>query len=116
MRKRFSGSVVCEPRHPSWLTSETDKLLGEFEVARVAADPAPLPRGTEPGGWNGLIYYRLHGSPNMYYSKYSLDYLDALRNNLTSLGPSVTTWCIFDNTARGAATVNALALLERLQI
>ena len=65
-----------------------------------------------PGGWTGLAYYRLHGSPEMYYSSYSSDYLAALAvclNGHTHCGP---VWCIFDNTARGHATDNALELLR----
>ena len=51
-------------------------------MARVAADPARVPEAAEPGGWRGLIYYRLHGSPKMYYSAYSEEYLDALAARL----------------------------------
>ena len=35
----------------------------DLRVARVAADPAKVPAAAEPGGWRGLAYYRLHGSP-----------------------------------------------------
>lgn len=115
LRQRVTGPVVCEPRHASWFTSETENAFKEFQVARVAADPPPLPQGAEPGGWDGLVYYRLHGSPRKYYSEYPTAYLDALVPKLAQAARSVPTWCIFDNTAAGAATVNALAVLERLQ-
>jgi uncharacterized protein YecE (DUF72 family) len=70
LRARFEGSVVCEPRHPSWFTDEAHALLTGERIARVAADPAPVPAAAEPGGWSGLIYFRLHGSPKRYYSAY----------------------------------------------
>jgi len=110
LRRRFAGDVVCEPRHPTWFTPKVDQALAGFEIARVAADPSPIPGAAEPGGWNGLRYFRLHGSPRIYYSPYSEEYLNALAAVLASSGG----WCIFDNTAAGEATANALGLLERL--
>ena len=114
LRARFTGSVVCEPRHPSWFGSEAERVLTDFQVARVAADPAPVPEAAHPGGWQGLAYYRLHGSPRIYYSAYSDDALKTLAQNLRRSSQSVPAWCIFDNTALGAATGNALSTTERL--
>ena len=70
LRKRFEGGVAFEPRHASWFGGAADRLLNGFEVARVAADPARAEGAGEPGGWSGLAYFRLHGSPKMYYSTY----------------------------------------------
>ncbi|MEP7189080.1 MAG: DUF72 domain-containing protein, partial [Roseiflexaceae bacterium] len=64
------------------------------------------------GGWRDMAYYRLHGSPEMYTSAYSEPYLDALAQQIGSATP---VWCIFDNTALGAATMNALELIARLE-
>ncbi|HYE27200.1 MAG TPA: hypothetical protein VEA61_03055, partial [Allosphingosinicella sp.] len=33
--------------------------LAALRIARVAADPAPVPAGADPGGWRGLAYFRL---------------------------------------------------------
>ncbi len=115
LRESFPGNVVCEPRHPSWFTSEADRFLTESQVARVAADPSLVSGADQPGGWNGLVYYRLHGSPRMYYSEYSVEQLNALAASIESATQSVSVWCIFNNTAAGAATINALTLLHRLQ-
>ncbi len=91
-----------------------ERFLAWVQVARVAADPAPAPRGAVPGGWDGLVYYRLHGSPRMYYSDYPDAYLDELARTLAAAARSAPVWCIFDNTALGAATANALKVVERL--
>ena len=116
LRERHAGAIAAEPRHASWFESEVDRLLGELEIARVAADPARVPAAAEPGGWRGLVYYRLHGSPKTYYSAYDGAYLTTLADRLAALARvQVPTWCIFDNTALGAATANALELLEKLQ-
>jgi uncharacterized protein YecE (DUF72 family) len=110
LRRRFDGDVVCEPRHLTWFTREVEKTLAGFEVSRVAADPTSIPGADEPGGWSDLRYFRLHGSPRMYYSRYPGEFLDALASTLASAGG----WCIFDNTAGGEAVANALELQERL--
>lgn len=114
LRQRFGGEVACEPRHATWFRPGVGPLLADFQVARVAADPAVVPAAAEPGGWDGLGYYRLHGSPQMYYSAYSAPYLDALRQKLDRAALAGSCWCIFDNTALGAATANALDLCKRL--
>jgi len=115
VRERFAGAVVCEPRHASWFTPAANRLLEDARVARVAADPAVVPAASEPGGRGGLVYYRLHGSPQMYYSTYSDAYLDDLTDQLCAAPATAPVWCIFDNTARGAATANALDVLRRVR-
>ncbi len=109
VRKRFDGDVVCEPRHATWFTDDVDALLAGLRVARVAADPAVVPRAGEPGGWLGVVYRRLHGSPRIYYSDYPAAFLERMAGLLRS-----GDWCIFDNTAVGEATGDALDLLRRM--
>jgi uncharacterized protein YecE (DUF72 family) len=117
LRNRFSGFVVCEPRHASWFVPQADDLLSAFQVARVAADPAPVPQASAPGGWNGLRYFRLHGSPTIYRSAYSATYLQALAEIIQkNAEQSAPVWCIFDNTAESAATENALELMKVLRL
>ena len=117
LRDRFSGQVVCEPRHPSWFSPEAESVMKRMQVARVAADPAVVAGASEPGGWSDQVYYRLHGSPTIYRSSYSAEFLKNLSASLhakVALGISV--WCIFDNTAEGAATGNALELAALLRM
>jgi uncharacterized protein YecE (DUF72 family) len=109
LRARHHGAVVWEPRHATWFTPRADSLLAEYRVARVAADPAVVPAAAEPGGWGGLQYFRLHGAPRVYYSDYAAGDIARYAQRLTA-----QSWCIFDNTALGAATANALALAQAL--
>ena len=108
LRERYPGAIVCEPRHPTWFEGPAEKLLIRYEVARVAADPPPVPGAQDPGGWTGLTYYRLHGSPRKYWSSYSAATIEALAATL--LQCTGETWCVFDNTASGAALENAWQL------
>jgi uncharacterized protein YecE (DUF72 family) len=115
LHARHTRGIAVEPRHPSWFTSEADSVLQELQVARVAADPAIVPIAADPGGSGSMVYFRLHGSPRMYYSAYDDATLEKVASRLErhrAAGASV--WCIFDNTAHGAGLGNALTLLERL--
>ena len=113
LRDLHSGPTVFEPRHPTWFSAEADHLLQKFHIARVAADPAPVPEAASPAGWNQIVYYRLHGSPRMYYSDYSEAFLQSLAHIIALQRQTADLWCIFDNTAAGAALANA-RFLERL--
>lgn len=112
LRERYRGPVACEPRHASWFEPAVDDALQRFEVARVAADPPIVPAAAQPGGWDGFRYYRLHGKPHTYYSAYEADEVGEIAALLRAEPRAV--WCIFDNTASGAAFGNALALTELL--
>ena len=116
LRKRFDRGVALEPRHVSWFEDRADGLLEDFKVARVAADPPRAANDGEPGGWRGLAYFRLHGSPRMYYSSYEDEFLDELAARLGDLRRRrIPAWCIFDNTTLGAGTGNALSLKSRTE-
>ncbi len=116
LRGQVTGRIACEPRHRSWFAPPVDNLLDELQIARVAADPAPVPGAGEPGGWRGLSYYRLHGSPRIYYSQYSSEVLAGVAEQLvTEAANDVETWCIFDNTAAFAATGDALTVRDLVQ-
>ena len=109
---RTRAAIACEPRHGGWFTPEASELLERLRVARVAADPARVPAAAEPGGWPGLAYWRLHGSPAMYRSSYAdriAAYAAALKETAAD---GHEAWCIFDNTASSAAAGDALALMD----
>lgn len=112
-RSEFGGTIVCEPRHPTWFTASADRLLEAFRVARVAADPSVVPGAGAPGGWKDLQYFRLHGSPRMYWSRYGADDIRMLAVTLRTTA-AVEAWCIFDNTAMGTALENACELTDAL--
>ncbi|MGA8761897.1 MAG: DUF72 domain-containing protein [Candidatus Sulfotelmatobacter sp.] len=115
LRESYLGDVVWEPRHDSWFSDEAGELLVEFQIARVAADPACVPAAACPAGLTSLVYFRLHGSPRRYYSAYSDEFLTALADRLGQLATRARIWCIFDNTASGHAMRNALELTTKLK-
>ena len=111
LRQNYSGDVVCEPRNLTWFTNEVDTLLSQFRIGRVAADPAICHQAALPGGWTGIQYYRLHGSPRIYHSRYDEAFLKNIADAAKgAIAENAGFWCIFDNTASGAAAANALEL------
>jgi uncharacterized protein YecE (DUF72 family) len=111
LRRHFAGVVVLEPRNHGWFTPSVESVLIANRISRAAADPGIQASACEPGGWTGLAYYRLHGSPRLYFSSYSLPYITSLAQKLNAHSNAGTvTWCTFDNTALGEATLNALSL------
>lgn len=113
-KRKLDVPCVCEPRHPSWGSSEAEHLLTSLGVARVAADPAPWPQAAEPGGYDQLVYFRWHGRPRRYYSNYEEPDLASFGERLMrESNKGVPTWVIFDNTVLGHALDNALTI-ERL--
>jgi uncharacterized protein YecE (DUF72 family) len=116
VRKVYDGLVVCEPRHATWFSPAVVSLLDRYRISRVAADPPPVPAAIIPAGWPGLAYFRLHGSPRTYWSSYGENFMATLARTVRSLPTADETWCVFDNTASGAALENAWELRERLSV
>lgn len=116
LRACYSGPVAVEPRHSSWFVPEADRALALWQFARVLADPVLEDAAARPGGWTDLVYLRLHGSPKTYWSSYGNGVLSSLAARLSMERTRRTEcWCVFDNTAGGAATANALELQRKLR-
>jgi uncharacterized protein YecE (DUF72 family) len=131
VRNNTDTPIACEPRHASWFSELATQTLSQANVARVAADPNPV-RGANsageadvtnaavttllaPPGSGRMAYWRLHGTPVIYRSAYSPAFLEALNTQIDdylATGTTKAAWCVFDNTAEGAAAVNALHLLR----
>lgn len=108
LRRYWPGKVEIEPRHVSWSEGSALTLLRDFKIGFVLADP----QGEElrqAAVAMQASYIRLHGSPKIYYSSYTAE---DLQGYAALLGPE--TWCIFDNTASGAAQVNGIEMLDLL--
>lgn len=106
MRSSDSGPIVIEVRHKSWASEKAVALLEKYAIDRVLADPALV---WAPDGFRQPPrYVRLHGQPKIYYSRYTEEEIAAFSNLLAA-----DSWCVFDNTASGAAIQNALTMLER---
>ena len=106
MRRIFTGVLVIEPRHKSWAAQPAGAVLQRYAIDRVLADPAPVWPGSD--FHEAPKYVRLHGAPAIYHSSYSDAEIDAFAKCLAA-----DSWCVFDNTASGAAIENALTMRDR---
>jgi uncharacterized protein YecE (DUF72 family) len=114
MRARYSGPVACEPRHLSWYGGSASSVFVDYNVARVIADPARPAEACIPGGASALRYIRWHGSPRVYWSAYDDDRLRSLADFIARQPSGTTVWCVFDNTASGAALGDASRFRQML--
>ncbi|CAK7255037.1 DUF72 domain-containing protein [Shinella sp. WSC3-e] len=107
MRRVFTGTLVLEPRHKSWASPPARALLQHHAIDRVLADPAPVWPASD--FHEAPRYVRLHGVPEIYYSSYGDAEIRAFAKRLAA-----DSWCVFDNTASGAAIENALTLRDQM--
>jgi uncharacterized protein YecE (DUF72 family) len=115
LRSATSVAVVCEPRHATWFSEEATRTLVRSEIAYVIADPQPV-KQVVPATDAPVVYIRLHGSPVIYHSTYPEEYLERLSADIERrMHAGKPVWCIFDNTASGAAVPNALSLQLRFR-
>ena len=112
VRERFDCSIAFEARHASWFSEAATATLRECGIVRVIADPAAGQPGEHEPTSDTHVYVRLHGAPRIYYSAYPGDEIAGWRHRLDrDVAAGRTVWCIFDNTAEGAAVPNALELM-----
>jgi uncharacterized protein YecE (DUF72 family) len=114
VRTHYEGPIVCEPRHASWFSAAAASLLDQYRISRVAADPPPVSEAAVPAGWPDVVYFRLHGSPRTYWSRYDAGDIVRLSLSVRVMASAAQVWCVFDNTASGAAIENAWELHERV--
>ncbi|MEO8734503.1 MAG: DUF72 domain-containing protein [Flavobacteriales bacterium] len=115
LREVYSGHVVLEARNSSWASPDALNALKVNAIASVATDPPLLTTELQPGGHPDPVYFRLHGSPRIYWSSYSDEFLKALAVKVLEHSRNgQRVWVIFDNTAAGAGAQNALRLKKLL--
>ncbi len=116
LRERTGVPVALEARHRSWFGAQAIELAQAWRIDRVLAHPAPV-ADIDAADMPRPAYVRLHGAPRMYYSAYEDAFIDELAAQLRAApapAHAQAVWCVFDNTAHGAAIPNALAVMARL--
>ena len=59
---------------------------------------------------NKILYYRLHGTPQVYRSKYPVEILGKLADEIKTNGRITEAYIYFNNDIDGAAITNALQM------
>jgi uncharacterized protein YecE (DUF72 family) len=102
-----------EFRHKSWCDEAIYKILKQFEMAWVIADPPRYPKAEVVTA--SFIYIRMHGSTTLFSSKYAYEELRTLAQRIQGwLNKGFDVYVYFNNDFQGFAVQNAKELLELL--
>jgi uncharacterized protein YecE (DUF72 family) len=103
---------ILEFRHASWWTSSVFETLEKNNVTFCGMSHPMLPDGVIKT--SSTIYYRFHGVPQLYHSMYKPETLQKVGDKISALDAAQV--CVyFNNTASGAALVNAREMQQFYQ-
>lgn len=104
----FNYLNVIEFRHESWWRDEILNLLKDHQIVFSGVSfPGNLPEDVVVNH-PGILYYRLHGTPVLYKSEYSEEFVNQLAEEIKA--GQRQTFIFFNNTWGTAAVKNALYL------
>lgn len=117
LKENLKGiDIVWEPRHISWTQQKALQLLSRYQISKVMADPEPCQLSDKEQSQVDFIrYLRLHGSPQIYKSRYDERVLRRISEQVKTQVKKKSVWCIFDNTTYGYASKNALDLKNTIK-
>lgn len=106
----FNYLNIIEFRHESWWREEILNLLKDHRIVFSGVSfPGNLPEDVVVNH-PGILYYRLHGTPVLYRSEYSGEFIGRLAEKIRT--GDYQAFIFFNNTWGTAATKNALYLKE----
>lgn len=101
---------VLEFRHESWWNPAVYEALEKSRVTFCGMSHPDLPEGFI--STSGTLYYRFHGIPHLYNSKYEIAKLEQARQEILSRPGIARAFLYFNNTADGHAVTNAKQLQD----
>jgi uncharacterized protein YecE (DUF72 family) len=103
---------VLEFRHESWWNEDVFSRLGEAHVSFCGMSHPELPATIIKN--TGLVYFRFHGTEQLYASRYSKAELDAFAESVLADPAIKTGYVFFNNDINTSAVYNAKELDEVL--
>lgn len=101
---------VVEFRHQSWWNQGVYDKLGKNKISFCGISHPTLPEEMVQN--TSLLYYRFHGVPELYKSKYSPQKLSAFSKKVTANKHIKNAFVYFNNDIGGSAIENAVYLKE----
>lgn len=98
---------VVEFRHESWWRQDVIAMLRENKITFCNVDYPQLPNEIQE--ITSIGYIRMHGNPELFYSEYTKEEIEALYSNVSKRGFKEV-YIYFNNTASTAGIINALQL------
>ncbi len=99
---------VLEFRHESWWNEEVYRILGKHQISFCGMSHPTLPEEVIQN--TKLLYYRFHGSEQLYASKYSTQKLAAFVKKVKAFKGLKKAFIYFNNDIGGYAVENAIQL------
>lgn len=101
---------VLEFRHESWWNEDVFKALRQRDVAFCGISYPGLPDRVVPS--KPVMYYRFHGVPQLYLSRYASDDLERIASDLRRSPKAEDVYCYFNNDIDVEAIANARELQQ----
>ena len=105
-----SKKNVVEFRHESWWMESVYKAFSERNISYCSISHPGLPDDVLKTSEN--VYYRFHGVPFLYSSKYKENELEKVAQSIQNLKGVKEAYVYFNNTAEAAAIQNAKQFQE----
>jgi uncharacterized protein YecE (DUF72 family) len=105
-----SMNNVIEFRHESWWRDNVFQSFRENRIAFCGMSHPNLPDTVMKT--TDTVYYRFHGVPHLYFSKYETSDLERIAHEIGALHDTKEAHILFNNTAEGAAVENARQFQE----
>lgn len=103
---------VLEFRHESWWCDEVYKVLSEKNIVFCGQSHPGLPH--TPICNQRTAYYRFHGSPELYKSPYSHEFLSGIVDEIAQCNKVKEAYLFFNNTMTVAAIEHVRFLQQKL--
>ena len=113
--KKYKESIrmryAFEFRDKSWCNKKIYQLLKKYKIAWVIADSPNFPKREEIT--TGFTYLRMHGSKELFSSKYTRAELESLSQKIKNWQKrNIDVFVYFNNDAQGFAIQNARELID----
>ena len=108
-----SFNNVLEFRHVSWWNAEVYKELSKKKISFCGMSHPLLPDDIIQN--TSVLYYRMHGVPNLYQSPYKIADLKKIIDEVESSGKTKKAFIYFNNDIDGSAVKNAKEMIELLK-
>lgn len=101
---------VVEFRHISWWNEDVYKTLGENKISFSGMSHPSLPDKIIEN--TSLLYYRLHGVPQLYQSPYSIADLKKIIKEIKASSKTKNAFIYFNNDIGGNAIKNSTEMIQ----
>jgi uncharacterized protein YecE (DUF72 family) len=105
---------VVEFRHESWWQQKVFDAFSQNNITFCGMSHPNLSAGIVKT--SDIVYYRFHGVPHLYWSRYNMQELEKIAQEIQNLQGVREAYIYFNNTAEANAVTNAKEFQELLEV